>query len=57
VIATGVDWISAAPVLVAVTVTISDCDEMASSKSNVASPASRAIAAVRDSKPLSAASI
>ena len=34
VIATGVDWTSAAPVFVAVTVNLSGCAEMASSKSS-----------------------
>ena len=55
VTAIGVVWMSAAPVFVAVTVTLSESEETASTRSSVAGPAPMSISAVLGSNPLSEA--
>ena len=47
----GVDWMSAAPVFVAVTVILSENEETASTRSSVAEPPSTSTSVVRGSNP------
>jgi hypothetical protein len=52
VTAMGVDWMLAAPVFVAVTVTVPENEETASTKSSAAAPTPMSISVVRGSNPV-----